>query len=175
MINGERLIMVKRLLALMLVLLSCTAVQAKIPFQLGSVDMAKVLFYYDEVKILRIEISNREARYQTELNQQEKEIDELKQKLASSKVAESDKQELEKEFSRKMFNLQRKFEEYKQKLDEQKEEELEKIRQKVYREIELLAKIKKLDMVLDQRQLYFGEATDLTEELIERLNRKTGK
>ncbi len=138
---------------------------------LGVVDMGKVLFFYDEVKILRIELSNREGRYQADLDQEETEIKQLAQKLQDPKLPEGEKQELEKDYSRRMFNLQRKFEDYRKELDEQKEEELEKIRQTVMREIERMARAKGLDYVMDKKQVYFGDSQDFTDELIEKLNR----
>ncbi|MBW7875511.1 MAG: OmpH family outer membrane protein [Candidatus Cloacimonetes bacterium] len=139
---------------------------------LGTVDMAKVLFYFDEVKILRIEISNRESRYQADLNQEQTELDELGKKINDPKTDETARQEMEKDYSRRMFSVQRKFEEYKQKLEEQKDTELEKIRQTVYKEIDKIAKLKKLDFVMDTKQVYFGKTVDLTDELIEKLNNR---
>ena len=154
----------------MAVLLISTGVSSA--FVLGTVDMAKVLFYFDEVKILRIEISNRESRYQADLNQEQTELDELGKKINDPKTAETARQEMEKDYSRRMFSVQRKFEEYKQKLEEQKDTELEKIRQTVYKEIEKIAKVKKLDFVMDTKQVYFGKTVDLTDELIEKLNNR---
>jgi Skp family chaperone for outer membrane proteins len=162
----------KKMLSFVACVVLMTSSVVAAPLKVGVVDMAKVLFFYDEVKILRIEMSNREARYQTELNQMEKDIEELKKKLESNQVKEDEKQRMEKDFSRKMFNLQRKFEEYKKKLDEQKEAELEKVKAKVFKEIEKMSRVKRLDFVFDSRQLYFGKTLDLTEELIEHLNKK---
>ncbi len=140
---------------------------------MGTVDMAKVLFYYDEVKILRMEISNRESRYQAELNQEENELKDLAKKLNEEKLGEADKEKLEKDYSRRMFNLQKKFEDYKKKLDDQKDTELEKVKEAVYKEIEKVAQAKKIDYVIDRKQIYFGEVVDFTDELIEKLNKKS--
>lgn len=138
--------------------------------KIGVVNMSKVLFHYDEVKILRIQISNQEARYQTELNQQEKEAEELNVAMKDPNLGETQRLEMEKDFSRRLFNLQRKFEEYKTKIEEQQEKELEKIHGKVLQEIKQIAAQKRLDLVLEERQVFFGNVEDLTNELIERLN-----
>lgn len=138
--------------------------------KIGVVNMSKVLFHYDEVKILRIQISNQEARYQAELNQQEKEAEELNMTMKDTNLSEQQRLEMEKEFSRRLFNLQRKFEEYKNKIEEQQEKELEKIHGKVLQEIKLLAAQKRLDLVLEERNVFFGKTEDLTMELIEKLN-----
>jgi Skp family chaperone for outer membrane proteins len=142
--------------------------------KIGVVNMSKVLFHYDEVKILRIQISNQEARYQTELNQQEKEAEELNVAMKDPKLSETQRLEMEKDFSRRLFNLQRKFEEYKTKIEEQQEKELEKIHGKVLQEIKQIAAQKRLDLVLEERQVFFGNVEDLTDELIERLNNQGG-
>lgn len=138
--------------------------------KIGVVNMSKVLFHYDEVKILRIQISNQEARYQTELNQQEKEAEELNVAMKDPNLGEAQRLEMEKDFSRRLFNLQRKFEEYKTKIEEQQEKELEKIHEKVKQEIKQIATQKRLDLVLEERQVFFGDVEDLTNVLIERLN-----
>jgi len=156
-------------LSLLLCLILVNATQA---LSVGVVDMAKVLFYFDEVKILRIEISNRESRYQADLNQEQSELDTLGKRINDPKTDEATRETLEKDYSRRMFNVQKKFEDYKQKLEEQKDAELEKIRQTVYKEIERLAKLKKFDFVFDAKQVYFGSTVDFTDELIEKLNRK---
>lgn len=156
-----------------LTFLFCIAMNAAAPsLRVGVVDLQKVLFFYDEFKILRIELANRSSRYENELNEMEKELNGIKQKLQNTAVSEDDKQALEGDFSRKMFDLQRKYEQYKKKLDESKEEDLEKIKAVVFDEISRIAQVRKLDYVFDQKQLYFGDALDLTDELIEILNRK---
>jgi len=147
-------------------------VSAAPALKVGVVDLQKVLFFYDEFKILRIELANRSSRYENELNDMEKELNEIKKKLQSPSISEENKQELEGDFSRKMFDLQRKYEQYKKKLDESKEEDLEKIKGIVFKEISRIAKVRRLDYVFDQKQLYYGDAMDLTDELIDILNRK---
>jgi len=150
-----------------------TSLQANV--RIGVVDLSKVLFFYDEFKIFRIEYANRESRYQQELNQEEVEVGQLKQKLASPDISEEEKLKLEKDFSRRMFSLQRKFEQYKKKLDEQKEEELERLKGNIFDEIEQVAKAKKLDFVLDKKQVYFGNTQDFTQEIIEKINKRSSK
>ena len=159
---------------LMFLFLMSGLVSAASTLKVGVVDLQKVLFFYDEFKILRIELANRSSRYENELNEMEKELAEIKKKLQSPSISEENKQELEGDFSRKMFDLQRKYEQYKKKLDESKEEDLEKIKGIVFQEISKIANVRKLDYVFDQKQLYFGNAVDLTDDLIDILNRKEG-
>ena len=87
---------------------------------MGVVDLQRVMFYYDEFKVFRIEMANREARYTNELSQDEAEVNRLKQMLQDPSLGEDKKEGLEKDYSRKVFNMQRKFETYKKKIEEQK-------------------------------------------------------
>lgn len=164
----------KIIMKLMFFFLLSGVVSATSSLKVGVVDLQKVLFFYDEFKILRIELANRSSRYENELNEMEKELADIKKKLQSPSISEENKQELEGDFSRKMFDLQRKYEQYKKKLDESKEEDLEKIKGIVFQEISRIAKVRKLDYVFDQKQLYYGNAVDLTDDLIDILNRKGG-
>jgi Skp family chaperone for outer membrane proteins len=156
--------------AIIVLFIGTGLVQAATSLNIGVVDLQKVLFYYDEFKILRIEYANRSSRYESELNEMEKELEKLKERIQDPALAEKKKQGLESDFSRQMFNLQRKYEQYKKKLDDSKQADLDKLKAVVFKEIGVLARKKRLDYVLDQKQLYFGNVLDFTEELIERLN-----
>lgn len=140
--------------------------------RVGVVDLQRVMFYYDEFKVFRIEMANREARYTNELGQDEAEVNRLKQMLQDPSLAEDKKESLEKDYSRKVFNMQRKFETYKKKIEEQKEEQMEKIKQVIFDEISKIAKVKRMDFVLDKRSVYYGNTEDFTEQLIDRVNNK---
>lgn len=144
--------------------------------RVGVVDLQRVMFYYDEFKVFRIEMANREARYTNELGQDEAEVNRLKQMLQDPGLGEEKKETLEKDYSRKVFNMQRKFETYKKKIEEQKEEQMEKIKQVIFDEISKIAKVKRMDFVFDKRNVYYGNTEDFTEQLIDRINnKKVGK
>ena len=113
--------------------------------RVGVVDLQRVMFYYDEFKVFRIEMANREARYTNELSQDEAEVNRLKQMLQDPSLGEDKKEGLEKDYSRKVFNMQRKFETYKKKIEEQKEEQMEKIKAVIFEEISKIAKVKRMD------------------------------
>ncbi|PCJ19131.1 MAG: hypothetical protein COB02_08765 [Candidatus Cloacimonadota bacterium] len=143
--------------------------------KVGIVDMGKVLFYFDEVKVLRITMANRESRYQAELNQQEMEIKQIQKKIADPSTKEIEKERLEKQVSREILALQRKFDSYKKKLDGDKESELDRLKKDIYKEIKTLAKRKKFDFVFDKQSVHYGNTIDLTDSLIDRLNNSSGK
>ncbi len=91
--------------AIVALFLGTGLVQAATNLNIGVVDLQKVLFYYDEFKILRIEYANRSSRYEAELNEMEKELEKLKERIQDPGLAEKKKQTLESDFSRQMFNL----------------------------------------------------------------------
>ncbi|MEE2925012.1 MAG: OmpH family outer membrane protein [bacterium] len=142
--------------------------------RVGVVDLQRVMFYYDEFKVFRIEMANREARYTNELSQDEAEVNRLKQMLQDPSLGEDKKEGLEKDYSRKVFNMQRKFETYKKKIEEQKEEQMEKIKAVIFEEISKIAKVKRMDFVFDKRSVYYGNTEDFTQQLIDRINKKSG-
>ena len=65
--------------------------------RVGVVDLQRVMFYYDEFKVFRIEMANREARYTNELSQDEAEVNRLKQMLQDPSLGEDKKEGLEKD------------------------------------------------------------------------------
>ncbi|MCJ8344427.1 OmpH family outer membrane protein [bacterium] len=165
----------KRIITSMFVFVGLISSFHAAKLKVGIVDMGKVLFYFDEVKVLRITIANRESRYQAELNQQETEIKQIQKKIADPSTKEAEKERLEKQVSRDILSLQRKFDSYKKKLDDDKEKELDRLKKEIYREIASLSKRKKFDFVFDKQSVHYGNTIDLTDSLIERLNGGSGK
>ncbi|MCO4782522.1 MAG: OmpH family outer membrane protein [Candidatus Cloacimonetes bacterium] len=165
----------KRIITSLLVFVGVLSSFHAASLKVGIVDMGKVLFYFDEVKVLRITIANRESRYQAELNQQEAEIKQIQTKIGDPSIKEAEKERLEKQVSRDILSLQRKFDSYKKKLDEDKEQELDRLKKEIYKEINSLAKRKKFDFVFDKQSVHYGNTVDLTDSLIDRLNNGSSK
>ena len=51
---------------------------------------------------------------------------------------------------------------------------MEKIKAVIFEEISKIAKVKRMDFVFDKRSVYYGNTEDFTQQLIDRINKKSG-
>lgn len=135
----------------------------------ATVDMARVLREYDEVKRVAAQLQNRKDEYQEEIDKKQQEIKQLNDKIQNAKDAE-EKSKLEKTKRTKLGALQNQFSTLKEKLAELEKEMFDQIKNQIYAEIDKLAASKSVAMIIEKQWLYYPRRTeDLTDELLKSL------
>ncbi|MBI4859302.1 MAG: OmpH family outer membrane protein [Candidatus Riflebacteria bacterium] len=135
----------------------------------ATVDMARVLREYDEVKRVAAKLQAQKDEYQEAIDKQQQEIRQINEELQSTKDVDK-KSKLEKSKKQKLVSLQSQFQKLKEKLGEMEKEQFDLIKIQIYNEIEKLAQAKNLEMVTEKQWLYHPrQAEDITEELLKAL------
>lgn len=156
------------LVALMAFSLAPTATVAQ-GSKFATVDMARVLREYDEVKRIAAQLQARKDEYQEEIDKKQQEIKSLNDKIQNSKDAE-EKAKFEKSKRGKLSSLQQQFQSLKEKLAELEKEMFDQIKNQIYAEIDKLAAAKGVAMIIEKQWLYYPRRTeDLTDELLKSL------
>lgn len=154
---------------LVLLALAATPVTAWAQAKFATVDMARVLREYDEVKRVAAQLQARKDEYQEEIDKKQQEIKSLNDKIQNAKDAE-EKAKLEKQKRSKLSSLQNQFQGLKEKLADLEKDMFDQIKNTIYNEIDKLAAAKGVSMILEKQWLYYPRRTeDLTDELLKQL------
>lgn len=155
---------------LVLVALAATApVTARAQGKFATVDMARVLREYDEVKRVAAQLQARKDEYQEEIDKKQQEIKSLNDKIQNAKDPE-EKTKLDKAKRTKLSSLQNQFQGLKEKLADLEKDMFDQIKNTIYNEIDKLAAAKGVSMILEKQWLYYPRRTeDLTDELLKQL------
>lgn len=135
----------------------------------ATVDMARVLREYDEVKRVAAQLQARKDEYQEEIDKKQQEIKSLNDKIQNAKDPE-EKGKLDKAKRSKLSSLQNQFQGLKEKLADLEKDMFDQIKNTIYNEIDKLAATKGVSMILEKQWLYYPRRTeDLTDELLKQL------
>lgn len=135
----------------------------------ATVDMARVLREYDEVKRVAAQLQARKDEYQEEIDKKQQEIKSLNDKIQNAKDPE-EKGKLDKAKRTKLSSLQNQFQGLKEKLADLEKDMFDQIKNTIYNEIDKLAAAKGVSMILEKQWLYYPRRTeDLTDELLKQL------
>ena len=154
---------------LVLIALAATPVTSWAQGKFATVDMARVLREYDEVKRVAAQLQARKDEYQEEIDKKQQEIKSLNDKIQNAKDPE-EKAKHEKAKRSKLSSLQNQFQGLKEKLGELEKDMFDQIKNTIYNEIDKLAAAKGVSMILEKQWLYYPRRTeDLTDELLKQL------
>lgn len=147
-------------------LLIPAAAQAAV--RVATVDMALVYKQYPEVIKTTYFLKQKKDEFQAEIDRERRKIEEISDELKQNRAKYTDAQirDQENKKRRQLFELQTKFQRYKEKLQDTEQEEFEKIRDAVKNALARLARTRRIEMVIEKQWLYFGETEDLTAQLI---------
>ena len=140
----------------------------------ATVDMARVLREYEQVKRVAQKLQRQKDEFQEEIDKKQQEIKNINEELQGAKDA-AKKSELEKKKRARLTALQNQFAKLKEKLGQMEKEEFDAIKNQIYNEIDKLASQKGVAMILEKQWLYYPRNTeDLTEELLSTLGTSGG-
>jgi Skp family chaperone for outer membrane proteins len=145
--------------------------------KVATVDMALVYKNYPEVIKTTYYLKQKKDEFQAEVDKDRRKIEDLTEELKTNraKLSETDVRNKENDKRRMLFDLQTKFQKYKEKLQDLEQEEFERIRGAVKAALDKLAKSRRVELVVEKQWCYFGEAEDLTESLISSLGGELDK
>ena len=159
----------RTLSTLVLVALAFAPVNAWAQSKFATVDMARVLREYDEVKRVAAQLQARKDEYQEEIDKKQQEIKSINDKIQNTKDPE-EKNKLEKAKRAKLGSLQNQFQGLREKLADLEKDMFDQIKNTIYNEIDKLAAAKGVSMILEKQWLYYPRRTeDLTDELLKTL------
>ena len=139
--------------------------------KIATVDMAKVLRSYDAVKRAVGYIKEKKDEYQKTIDAMQEDIRKLNSDIQLQKEKGKEDSEKETQKRKMIFELQRKYQDLRDKLDRMEAEEFDQIKDRIKVEIQKLAKRKGLTMVIEKQWLYHGATEDLTDELLATLGK----
>lgn len=145
--------------------------------KVATVDMALVYKNYPEVIKTTYYLKQKKDEFQADVDKDRRKIEDLTEELKTNraKLTEADIRNKENDKRRMLFDLQTKFQKFKEKLQDLEQEEFERIRGAVKGALDKLAKARKVELVVEKQWCYFGEAEDLTEALISSLGGELDK
>lgn len=159
---------------------SSQAVESGSSFRVGYVDLQKALTTVDEGKSARSRLELEMTKKRTELEKEQvalqKEAEQFEKKVAlmNEKARAEQQQTLQKKF----MDFQRKMAESQGDLQKRERDLTKPIIDKLKAIVEVLAKGKKLNLVLEKNEgavLYADAGTDLTEDVIKEFDKKPKK
>lgn len=143
----------------------------------ATVDMARVLREYDEVKRAAAFLQSKKDEFQEQIDKKQQEIRQVNDEIDGAKTgkgkAEVDK--LEKKKQTKIRALQNDFQRLKEKLGEIEKEEFDRVKDKIYAEIDRLVQARGIEMVFEKQWLYYPrQSMDITDDLLKTLGSSAG-
>jgi Skp family chaperone for outer membrane proteins len=138
--------------------------------KVATVDMARVLREYDEVKKAAQKLQQLKDGYQEQIDKKQQDIKALNDEIANAKDPEK-KAKFEGQKKKKLIALQNEFQQLKEKLGEKEKEQFDAIKETIYKQIERLAQSKGVQMIFEKQWMYYPRQTeDLTDELLSTLS-----
>lgn len=139
----------------------------------ATVDMARVLREYEQVKRVAQMLQAKKDEFQETIDKKQQEIKNLNDEIQKADAGQ--KGELEKKKKQKLIALQNQFQKLKEQLGEMEKQEFDSIKDQIYAEIDKIAQTKGVGMILEKQWLYYPRKTeDLTDELLRSLDSNKG-
>lgn len=157
----------------LLALISVSPVRAAGRF--ATVDMARVLREWVEVKKVAAWLQQKKEEYQQTIDQKQMQIKKINDDMQDPNVPQPKKDSLDKQKRDLLRDLQGEFQNLKVKLADLEKEEFDRIKQRIYYEIDAVVQARGLEMVFEKQWLYFPrDGADITEELLRTLDARGG-
>ncbi|MBI2945944.1 MAG: OmpH family outer membrane protein [Candidatus Wallbacteria bacterium] len=135
----------------------------------ATIDMARVLRSYGEVRKAVGVIKEKKDEYQKVIDGLQDEIKTINNEIQQDKEKGKDTKEKEAAKRKKIYDLQQKYQGLRDKLDKLEAEEFDQIKDRIRVTVDKLAASKGVELVIEKQWLYYGAATDLTDELLSAL------
>jgi len=149
-----------------------TAVHAQ-EYKIGVVNAVRILEQSPQARRTTALIEKEFSPRDRQLVADQKELKELEDRLArdSAIMSESERRDLEREIINKRRELKRDEEEFREDLTFRRNEELSKIQSEIINAIQIVARDNNYDIVLSEGVIYATPELDMTNFVIEYLNR----
>jgi outer membrane protein len=154
--------------------LGLVAMPALADTKVGFVDTVKLMEEAPQAKSAQSKLETEFAPREQELLNLQKEIRSLEDRMSrdGAVMSESESSKLEREILAKRRDLKRTQDEFRDDLNIRKNEVLSKLQRQMYDATVALAKDKKYDIILGQGVVYSNDSVDITEQVLERLEKE---
>jgi len=163
--------------------------------KIGVVDLNSVFEKYEKRKQYDTDLREEEKSYQTKINDKKKELVSLKDKIQMLDLGSQDRKKYEEEFERKNIELESYAKVAEKSLMRKYKESFERLYSEVLKEIEAIGKQNRYDLIIKKEEaelqsggisemqfkvgiktvLYHSDAVDITNQVIDSLNKKYSK
>ena len=141
----------------------------------ATVDMARVLRDWVEVKKVAAWLQKQKEEYQEVIDEKQTRVKRINEELQDPQIPNAKKEQLDRQKRQLLGELQDKFQELRVKLAEMEKREFDRLKDRIYEEIDRLVARRSLEMVFEKQWIYFPRnAVDITDELLQTLDRRTG-
>lgn len=160
--------------------------------KIGVVDLNIVFEKYEKRKRYDADLREDEKSYQTKINDKKKELVSLKDKIQLLDLGSQDRKKYEEEFERKNIELESYAKVAEKSLMRKYKESFERLYSEVLKEVEAIGKLNRYDLIIKKEEaelqsggisemqfkvgiktvLYHSDAVDITNQVINSLNKK---
>jgi len=157
--------------AVMVLLLAGTTQAAMAGMKIGFVNSAILLDQAPQAEMARQELEREFSGREKEIVDAQRAAQDLEQTLSRDAITMSDSERArqERELNRRMRELQRMQNEFREDLNLRKNEELGRLQRKVLETIQVMAREQGYDLILAEGVVYADDNVDVTSEVLRRL------
>lgn len=142
-------------------------------YKIGVVNALKVLESAPQAEVAKAKLEKEFAGRDRELVSKQKELRSLEERMSrdGAIMSESERSALERDIINARRELKRSQDEFREDVNFRRNEEFAKIQKQIVEAIKAEAQAEKYDLILGEGVIYAGKKVDITEDIIQRLNK----
>ena len=146
-------------------------------YRIGVVNAIRILEQSPQAEKMRKQIEKEFAPRDRELVASQKKLKELEDRLTKDAaiMSETERKKLERDIINQRRDLKRSQDEFREDLTFRRNEEIAKIQKEIVDAINMVAKENKFDMILSEGVIFASTKVDVSQMIIDHLNKKNGK
>ena len=146
-------------------------------YKIGVVNAIRILEQSPQAEKMRKQIEKEFAPRDRELVASQKKLKELEDRLTKDAaiMSETERKKLERDIINQRRDLKRSQDEFREDLTFRRNEEIAKIQKEIVDAINVVAKGNKFDMILSEGVIFASGKVDISQIVIDHLNKKNGK
>lgn len=146
----------------------CTSTAMAANMRIATLSMPKIYKEFPDVQKATLYLKSRKESFQKDLDTGTKSLYGMMKEIKDQrgKLPEEEIKKREQQWRRMKFDLDLKFQKMKEQLQKLEEHEFDSLKQRINAAITTVVRAKRVDLVIEKQWLYFGETTDLTDEVL---------
>ena len=142
-------------------------------YKIGVVNLESVATSIPQTEAAKKKLEKEFASRDREIGKDDKELQALGERLQKDGaiMSESERTRIQRELTNKQRDLKRKAQEFQEDLEFRRREEMQEIQKKIAANVRDYAKEHNFDFVLVNSAVYFSKRVNITEKIIERMNK----
>ena len=142
-------------------------------YKIGVVNLESVATSIPQTEAAKKKLEKEFASRDREIGKDDKELQALGERLQKDGaiMSESERTRIQRELTNKQRDLKRKAQEFQEDLEFRRREEMQEIQKKIAANVRDYAKENNFDFVLVNSAVYFSKRVNITDKIIERMNK----